>query len=235
MNVTTSFGDRLKLCLAAATGGSQAPLAKFLASKQGTSEQSGRSRVSNWMKSPDAEPLASTLALVVEFLHLHGLLVRAEWLAGGSGPMTLDNPASDVLKIHGQARRIPVLTADTVVNLESALGNREQLRAAVADCLNKNKGVDVFLEVSASAFAVVVSGDSMAPTLVAGDLVVIDPEAERQPGRVMLAIHRDTHLLRRLQDDGAGWLASDNLRYPLIPLAEATLVGPVVQLHRSTI
>jgi SOS-response transcriptional repressor LexA len=235
MTPHSTFSNRLRACLTAATGGAQAPLAKFLASRQGTKEQSGRSKVSYWLTHDDAVPLGPVIAHLVDFFHDHGVLVRAEWLANGTGPMTLDSPSSDVLKIHGQARRIPILGADTVANLKSALGNREQLRAVVADYLKKNKGVDVFLEVSASAFAVVVSGDSMAPALVAGDLVVIDPEAERQPGRVMLVIHQDTHLLRRLQDDGAGWLASDNLRYPLIPLSEAKLVGPVVQLHRTLI
>ena len=235
MNANTSFGDRLKLCLAAATGGSQAPLAKFLADRQGTSEQSGRSRVSNWIKSPGAEPLASTLALAVEFFHLYGVLVRAEWLAGGTGPMTLDSPAADVLKIHGAASRIPILGSDSLSLLRAALGDRDRIRSVITQSLNKNKGLDVFLDVSPSAFSVVVTGDAMSPALVAGDLVIIDPEVERHPGHVVLALHQEAWILRRLQGEGAGWLSAENPRYTSIPLGSVTLVGTVVQLHRSQI
>ena len=81
-----------------------------------------------------------------------------------------------------------------------------------------------------------VQGDSMAPTLQPGDLLMVD-EAERgvAPGAVHLLRMDDALLVKRLRLAGEGLeVASDNPAYPPITavLSEVTVLGRVVGISR---
>jgi len=173
---------------------------------------------------------------LVDFFHAHGVLVRAEWLASGAGQMKLHDPALAKLETQPAASRIPIIGADSQAILQPTVGRRGEMRAAVTECLKTSQALVVFVDVSPSSFARVVTGDAMSPALVADDLVVIDPEAKVLSGCAVLVQFEETWILRRFQDDGARWLCADNSRYPNIQLtASAQVIGRVVQLLRSKV
>ena len=65
-------------------------------------------------------------------------------------------------------------------------------------------------------FGIRVEGDSMAPLLKSGDVVLVDPRAPIEPGDVVLARHpfrSSVRMLKRLisvEPDGRLYLAGDN-------------------------
>lgn len=64
-------------------------------------------------------------------------------------------------------------------------------------------------------FGVRVWGDSMLPTVVAGDIVVCARDERAENGRMVAAWVDDGLLIKRvLRDNGTVWLASDNVAYP---------------------
>lgn len=64
-------------------------------------------------------------------------------------------------------------------------------------------------------FGVRVWGDSMLPTVVAGDIVVCARDERAENGRMVAAWVDDGLLIKRvLRDNGTVWLASDNVSYP---------------------
>jgi len=81
-------------------------------------------------------------------------------------------------------------------------------------------------------FMVRVAGDSMAPTYLDKDIVLIQRGEEFRPGSVV-AIHiwQDGLVLKRLQKSGDMWmLYSDNSAYPPVPLGEHDHIYGVAKL-----
>ena len=79
-------------------------------------------------------------------------------------------------------------------------------------------------------FAVRVVGDSMSPTFLNGDVVVIWTQGQPEAGRVV-AVHQhgDGIILKRLQYAGSQpMLYSDNPAYPPVPLGEYDRIFGVV-------
>jgi DNA polymerase V len=71
----------------------------------------------------------------------------------------------------------------------------------------------------ANTFFHPVKGDSMEPTVTAGDLAMIDSALEAMHGDVVLAYIDGSLTLKRLQrQHGKIWLQSDNPKYPPITL-----------------
>ncbi len=85
-----------------------------------------------------------------------------------------------------------------------------------------------------SLFALKVKGDSMDPTLLDGDTVVVrwQPTA-RQNDIVVARFEEEEATVKRLKlRPGGAVLVPDNPRYPPFPLAEGRIVGKVISLIR---
>lgn len=80
-----------------------------------------------------------------------------------------------------------------------------------------------------------VRGDSMQPTLIDGDRILVD-RGRRVPGRqaaIWVLRHGDELLVKRLQRDGDTWrILSDNAPERRVPLGEVVVLGRVVELVR---
>lgn len=79
-----------------------------------------------------------------------------------------------------------------------------------------------------------VAGDSMAPTLLDGDLVAIRPAATAEPGEIVVALVDGEATVKRFETpDGVPHLAADNPDFPARRLAaEAAIAGVVTAAYR---
>jgi DNA-binding SARP family transcriptional activator len=84
-----------------------------------------------------------------------------------------------------------------------------------------------------SEFEVVASGISMEPSIRHGDTLMVSPDVPLAPGRVVVAIHNDVWIVKRIAiRDGALVLRSDNVDEE-VALADVSIQGVVVQLLRT--
>ncbi|MDA0366003.1 MAG: helix-turn-helix domain-containing protein [Chloroflexi bacterium] len=82
-------------------------------------------------------------------------------------------------------------------------------------------------------FEVVASGTSMEPTVRHGDLLLVSPRVALDAGRIVVAKHGATWLVKRLaQKDDVLVLRSDNANEELA-LAEVDIQSTVVELRRT--
>lgn len=82
-----------------------------------------------------------------------------------------------------------------------------------------------------------VAGDSMLPTLLPGDVIIVKRTAKPLPGRPVLAFWEGGLCLKRLKHrNGALALVSDNPDYPAIePRDGIEYLGEVVSIRRDTL
>ena len=82
------------------------------------------------------------------------------------------------------------------------------------------------------AFEVVANGISMEPTIRHGDTLLVSPNVTVEPGRIVVAVHAGTWIVKRVADrDGTLMLRSDNVDEE-VSLADVTVHGVVVELRR---
>jgi len=82
----------------------------------------------------------------------------------------------------------------------------------------------------AEPFALLVTDDSMAPTLPRGSVVVVDPAGPASDGVYVVLAHPDGPLLRRLRVDGSGWRAvREDDTGEGVPVLRDQVLGVVVQ------
>ncbi len=106
---------------------------------------------------------------------------RATWLVTGKGPKLVD--AQNVAPADLGSHRIPLIS---YVQAGAWTG--------VVDNYQPGDAEDFLLtdlELSGSAFALEIKGDSMLPEFKAGDRVIIDPNVSPQPGDFVVAKNGD--------------------------------------------
>jgi phage repressor protein C with HTH and peptisase S24 domain len=82
-------------------------------------------------------------------------------------------------------------------------------------------------------FEVVATGISMEPTVRHGDVLLVSPDVTLLAGRIVVAKHDDTWIVKRLAErDGVLVLRSDNADEE-VGLTEVEIQGTVVELRRS--
>lgn len=158
--------------------------------------------------------------------------VRLEWLMTGSGPMELDEQQTWP---QNQLTLLPLYRDEEDVSPETAQdGSREKL-VQLAFCREwlADHGYD-----SAHLATKHVEGDSMAPTFVNGDTLVVDcNERKIIDGKIYVLRDGDSFLIKRLQRGLGGkiLLLADNPLYPPIQadLSQLCVVGSVI--WRSTL
>ena len=82
-------------------------------------------------------------------------------------------------------------------------------------------------------FEVIASGISMEPSIRHGDALMVSPHVALEAGRIVVAVHSGTWIVKRLALRGGELvLRSDNVDEE-VPLTEVEVQGVVVQLHRN--
>jgi phage repressor protein C with HTH and peptisase S24 domain len=85
----------------------------------------------------------------------------------------------------------------------------------------------------ARIFAVVITGDCMAPRYLDGDSVIVDPQGPRKAGRgIVMLVDGEYHVKELAYEEGA-WVLRDNLGKQLVPHDEGTILGVVIGLYRD--
>lgn len=77
-------------------------------------------------------------------------------------------------------------------------------------------------------YALKVSGDSMEPEFMDGQILIVEPELEPMPGDFVIArlVDGEETTFKQLVKDGPEWFLKPlNERYPIRPLGDATIVG----------
>ncbi len=89
---------------------------------------------------------------------------------------------------------------------------------------------------SAAAFALVVSGQSMEPDFFSGDRIFVDPDVTPAPGDIVVARVVDDLILRKyrpLSDSARVFeLVPRHPDYMIVRSPDAAIVGVVVEHHR---
>lgn len=107
-----------------------------------------------------------------------------DWLISGEGDMDIGSSTTNGRGIRHNSRRIPVLSyiqaGDPRPVIDSYMAGAGMDEVAVDS--EKEQ------ELSMESFALVVSGNSMAPDFKDGDVVVVDPDIKPQPGDIVVAV-----------------------------------------------
>lgn len=170
--------------------------------------------------------------------------ISADWLATGRGTMTRGKHASAT--IIAETAPAYASRAIPVINYVQA-GNPR----AVVDAYAQGDGFrtislegPIAHQVGPYAFALEISGDSMADEFRSGDTVVVDPDAPIKPGAIVVAkLDRDdAATIKKYRDRGR-----DAALHPVFELAPlnpdyaavtidadnpGTIIGPVVEHRR---
>ena len=128
----------------------------------------------------------TTKALTAENNSLAALYldVNPHWLATGEGemlPHATRVEASNVVPVAIGTRRVPLISY-----VQAGCWTEASDAATVGD------GFEYLLtdlELSGSAFALEIQGESMLPRFVPGDRVIVDPEVSPQPGDFVMAMN----------------------------------------------
>ena len=125
-------------------------------------------------------------------------------------------------------QKVPVLRWMEVKGWQAVLKNINNSARETIHCT---------VHTSARAFALPVTGDSMAPDFTEGDHIVVDPSREAISGDFVVAIAKpeDGAILRKLVSDGAvSVLGATNNQYPPLKITKNTkIIGVVVSKTRN--
>lgn len=190
------YSERLKLALRQSGYTTQ-----MLADALGISYQAAK-------KALDGKTKAFTASNNQKAANLLG--VAAEWLATGeNGQFVLDK--SNVSAAQLGSKQIPLLSyvsAGTWTGAVDAFQPNDAHEWLMTD-----------LELSDSAFALEIKGESMLPEFKPGDRVIIDPEITPQPGDFVVAKNGDDEAtFKKFRPRGMD--ASGNVIFELVPLNE---------------
>ena len=105
------------------------------------------------------------------------------WLITGKGDMNGDDRYTNGRVIDGNSRKIPVLSYIEAGKPKPVID--DYLAGAGMDEIAVDSELEQ--ELSMESFALVVSGNSMAPEFQEGDVVVVDPCVKPWPGDVVVA------------------------------------------------
>lgn len=156
------------------------------------------------------------------------LRVSAEWLASGRGPKTPGGMEYEPTK------KVPIIST-----VEAGQWTECVSREYVDDATEYQV---TNLNVSDSAFALRVSGDSMTnphgtPSLPEGSLIIVEPHPDPDNGKIVVAMLEgsDEATVKRLQiDGGSRYLVPLNPKYPVMEInGNCRIVGYVKQVIQN--
>lgn len=185
----------------------------------------------------------SILKLVKEFMADHGYAPTVRELcrlAGLKSPDTvqyhLDNLRAKGLlaSMSGKPRTLAVAATERVAMIP-ILGAVPAGPAHAASAEAEGHiPVALDREPVESLFALKVKGDSMEPTLMNGDTVVVRWQEAAKNGEIIVArFEEDEATVKRFKMRPSGaLLVPDNTKYPPFPLGEGKIAGKVISLIR---
>jgi SOS-response transcriptional repressor LexA len=109
---------------------------------------------------------------------------RLEWLVTGQGEMNKGADYTNGRETNPSVRSIPVLSYVEAGNPKQVIDDYH----AGAGMSEVTVGAELDHDLGADAFALIVSGNSMAPEYRDGDLVVVDPSVKPWPGDIVVAV-----------------------------------------------
>lgn len=173
-----------------------------------------RAAVTHWLNGETLEIKADSAAGLQALTGYNFL-----WISTGKGVKKFTQNVTPGPTIKGE---VPLLSnvqagmyTEFVDNLHPTDGLYEQIPTTVP--------------VNRYTFALRVSGDSMQPKFNDGDILVVEPELDPNPGDYVIAKNgSEETTFKQLVKDGADWyLKPLNERYPIKPLEKSTIVGVV--------
>ena len=152
----------------------------------------------------------------------------------------LSNVTPQIKSPRIKVRRIPVFNYAQALNPEQSMQNRGENAEMTAISVQG----DLADKLSKNGFALKITGTSMLPEYKDGDQVVIDPDADYEPGQIVIAAldGMDEAVLRKYrprgQDSGGPTieLTPLNADYPTLHINEQTpgrVIGVVVRHIRD--
>ena len=185
-----TFSDRLKMLQ---KGRNTSEFARFLEVRQQT--------LDNYLKGKRQPPIDFVVAVC------NKCGIQPDWLLGLSDDPHAQQPSPEeigAIPLAG-AKRIPVIGMAAAMHYDPSLGVIGDLWAGNDDT------VICVLDNTEGRFAVRISGDSMAPTLLDGDIIAVH-DVLPATGNLCLALHRTDGLLckRWYWRNGVIRLTSDN-------------------------
>lgn len=154
-----------------------------------------------------------------------------EWLLTGSGPQTKKN------KGEGNTSPAPEITHRIPVISWVQAGDWTEI-VDVYQPGEETEWVAVSRKVGQRAFGLRISGTSMEPLFLEGDIIVVDPDVEAESGKLVVARlnHDNEATFKKLvRDGGRTYLEPLNKRYQPIDITDrdVTICGVVRQVIRE--
>lgn len=149
--------------------------------------------------------------------------VSARWLATGEGSMVQTDTPANVSRVDVKRRRVPLVSSVAAGLFAEAT---DYMPVGYSD-----EWVECTVQVKDHTFALRVEGDSMEPKFEEGCILVVEPDLEARPGDYVIAKNGDNEATFKqlVRDGGVYMLKPLNPRYPIRPLADAKIIGVVVQ------
>ncbi|PKR90908.1 hypothetical protein CXZ10_06055 [Pleomorphomonas diazotrophica] len=220
-----SFADRLRLALDA-----EDVTVPELSRRSGV----GESTIRNWLSAKPSVPSAEYAAEIA-----HALSISLQWLIAGRGEM---RPEDHCFREDQARYRIDDAGISGLVVVRRLDGYALTEQEHLAEILAFPASMLTRMGLSAStARLLIVRGDSMAPTLQHGDLVLLDTTVESVKESAIFAVSVDDRVfVKRIQPryDGSLQVVSDNPVYPpekisATDAAALKIVGQVRWFGRS--
>ncbi len=146
--------------------------------------------------------------------------VATDWLATGKGEKYPIQHYTNYLSEPEAKGEVPLISFAQVGNGSEADFN---LRPT-----GEGRMIKTRVEVLARTFAIQVSGDSMEPEFVDGDIVIVEPSLQHEHENFVIAKKGNDVFFRQIVKEGADWLLKPlNKRYDIIPLGEYQIVGVI--------
>ena len=148
---------------------------------------------------------------------------HAVWISTGKGPKKTIKNVSAGPTIRGEVSLLSNVQAGMYTNFVDNLHPGDELYEQIPTTVPVNR----------YTFALRVVGDSMQPRFHEGDILVVEPEMEPNPGDYVIAKNgSEETTFKQLVRDGADlYLKPLNERYPIKPLGKSTIVGVVRAIH----
>jgi len=206
-----SFGKRLKISMERA-GISQVELAEFLGISQPA--------VGKWVADKSMPKMERLQAIALK------LDANAEWLATGKGEM-MGRMGSNVAPIIDKDGNPALIHSVPVISWTTAgewCGVCDPLPIGAAEDF-----VHTTTNVGKNAYALVIRGESMLPTIQDGATVIVDPAREAVNKSIVIVRQDGEATCKRLIIDGAKrYLQPDNDRFRILDVDENTDICGVV-------
>lgn len=177
----------------------------------------GKSAISQWESGQTKKMDGMNMVMTAKALG-----VDPFWLATGKGTKTKEVIHDEANLSEGPEIRgyVPLISSVPAGDWKEAIDNYHPGHG--------EKMVAVTVPVQRHTFALRVTGDSMEPEFVEGELIIIEPDMQPEHRDYVVAKNGGDATLKQLWRESGDWyLKPLNDRYPIKPLGESEIIGVV--------